>query len=241
MKSSRIFAAASVTVLLAMAAPATAAVTSAPAARTTVTTTHAGTTAAASNTHNQPADLSECSAAFFDGDPRLGPARLPVLGVVGIELTGYRRTGGLSPAAFLAQYYSPTANGGSGGWIYPPDNGYVIGKNGQPVEWKEQLRPGRQIDRYGSEYGSFLAPAGSLYSERSIPPQSLDSTPPATCNYHDYRVLKDFAVDAGPVAPWFAQPGLGLQYQLDASLIPGAPATVNVMWLINNGYLDRVA
>jgi hypothetical protein len=227
MRSSRIFAAASFAVLLATAAPAAAAATTATAATVSAVGRLDG--------------LDECSAAFFDGDPRLGPAGLPVLGVVGVELIGYHRTGRLSPAAFLAQYYNPTANGGAGGWIYPPDNGYVIGPNGQPVEWQQQLRVGQQIDRYGSEYGSFLAPAGSLYAERSIPPQSLDGNPAATCNYHDYRVLKDFTVDAGPVAPWFAQPGYGLQYQLNSSLVPGAPASVNVMWLVNNGYLARVA
>lgn len=241
MKSSRIFAAASITVLLATAAPAAAAAASVSAAHITAATTRVDATAATTSTYNQANALDECSAAFFDGDPRLGPAGLPVLGIVGVELIGYRRTGNLSPAAFLAQYYNPTANGGAGGWIYPPDNGYVIGPNGQPVEWQETLRVGQRIDRYGSEFGSFLAPAGSLYAERSIPPQSLDSTPPAPCNYHDYQVLKDFAVDAGPVAPWFAQPGYGLQYQLNASLIPGAPASVNVMWLIDNGYLARIA
>lgn len=241
MRSRRIFAAASFVVLLATAAPATAAATSVPTAHIPAAATQVDATAAPVREADQLNSLDECSAAFFDGDPRLGPAGLPVLGIVGVELIGYRRTGGLSPATFLAQYYNPTANGGAGGWIYPPDNGYVIGANGQPVEWQEGLRVGQQIDRYGSEYGSFLAPAGSLYAERSIPPQSLDGNPPATCNYHDYRVLKDFTVDAGPVAPWFAQPGYGLQYQLNASLIPGAPATVNVMWLVNNGYLARVA
>src|SRR6185312_14650352 len=106
--------------------------------------------------------------------------------------------------------------------------------------WQQTLVPGQDIDRYGSEYGSFLAPEFSPYFSRAIPPSNLDSTPPAGCNYHDYRVLKPFAVDAGPVAPWFAQPGLGLQYQLDAALIPGAPAGINVMWLVNNGYLQRI-
>lgn len=239
MKSSRIFAAASITVLLAMAAPASAAAaTAGTAVNATAATVSAVSTVSAANQFDT---LDQCSAAFFDGDPRLGPAQLPVLGIVGIELIGYRRTGRLSPAAFLAQYYDPAANGGAGGWIYPPDNGYVIGPNGQPVEWQERLPVGQRIDRYGSEFGSFLAPAGSLYAERSIPPQNLDSNPPEPCNYHDYRVIKEFTVDAGPVAPWFAQPGYGLQYQLNASLIPGAPAAVNVLWLLNNGYLQRVA
>jgi nicrotizing toxin Mtb-like protein len=256
MKSSRIFAAATITVFLASAAPATAAAATTTQAErgaathgaaTHSTLTH-GTVTHGTLTHGTVTrstaphgPIDDCSAAFFDGDKRLGPEALPSLGVVGFELVGYHRTGGLSPTAFLAMYYNPNANSGMGGWIYPPDNGYVVGANGQPIEWRQQLRVGQQIDRYGSEYGSFLAPAGSRYASRSIPPQNLDGTPPASCNYHDYRVLKPFVVDAGPVAPWFAQPGHGLQYQVDSSLIPGAPASVNVLWLINNGYLARVA
>ncbi|MEU3462721.1 TNT domain-containing protein [Streptomyces sp. NPDC006733] len=177
---------------------------------------------------------TECSATFYQGDPRLGPEVLPTRGAVGRELAGYHRTGKLSAPAFLARYNTGT------GWIYPPQNGYVIGPDGRPVEWQQTLRPGQDIDRFGSEYGSFLAPEGLPYANRSIPPQSLDGVPAAGCNYHDYRVLKAFAVDAGPIAPWFAQPGYGLQYQLDAALVPGAPATINVMWLVANGYLQRL-
>jgi hypothetical protein len=163
-----------------------------------------------------------------------------VLGNVGIELFGYRRTGGESSAAFLAQYYDPTANGGRGGWIYPPDNGYRLDPAGNPIEWQQTLVPGQDIDRYGSEFGSFLAPTFSPYASRAIPPQNLVGNPAAGCNYHDYKVLKPLRVDAGPVAAWFAQPGGGLQFQLDSTLIPGAPTPVNVLWLVNNGYLARL-
>ena len=45
-------------------------------------------------------------------------------------------------------------------------------------------------------------------------------------------------MESGPIAPWFGQQGHGWQYQLDPALVPGAsPATLNVMWLVNNGYL----
>ena len=179
--------------------------------------------------------LTECSATYYNGDYRLGPSQLPVLGLVGFELIGYRRSGDLTDAQLLAQYYDSSASS----WIYPPDNGYVI-VNGQPIEYVTTLVPGQDIDRYGSEYGSFLAPTGLPYAARSIPPQSLDSTPASTCNYHDYEVLKPFAVDAGPIAPWFGQPGYGLQYQLNAALIAGGPAQVNVLWLVDNGYLARI-
>jgi len=116
----------------------------------------------------------------------------------------------------------------------------VIRPDGRPEEFRLHLNRGEYIDRYGSEYGSFLSPAGMSYAARSIPPQNLDGAPPATCNYHDYRVIKPLTVHAGPVAPWFGQPGGGLQYQLDASLVPGAPSPLDVMWLVTNGYLARV-
>ena len=182
-----------------------------------------------------PSSPTDCSSTFFAGDYRLGPDQLPVFGPAGFELLGYRRTGDLTEQQLFSQYYDSTAHS----WIYPPDSGYLI-IAGRPVEIHLTLTPGQDIDRYGSEYGSFLAPEGLPYAMRAIPPQSLDSTPAAICNYHDYRVLKPFAVDAGPIAPWFGQPGLGLQYQLDASLVPGGPTVLNVMWLVANGYLQRL-
>ncbi|MDH6136311.1 hypothetical protein P3T37_005731 [Kitasatospora sp. MAA4] len=178
----------------------------------------------------------QCSAAYQQGDPRLGPDQLPRSGPVGRELIGYRRTGGRSEQDFLATYYDSTAKS----WRYPPSNGYLLGFDGQPIELNQTLVPGQDIDRFGSEYGSFLAPEGLPYASRAIPPQSLDGNPAAGCNYHDYRVLKAFTVHAGPIAPWFDQIGLGWQYQLDASLVAGAPAQINVGWLVSNGYLQRL-
>jgi Tuberculosis necrotizing toxin len=197
-----------------------------------------GVTTAAAAPAAQP--LSTCSAALFDGDRRLGPEVLPVRGEVGRELRGYERTGVLTMQQFIATYWNPAANGGQGAFIFPPDNGYVIGANGQPEVSQEQLHPGEHIDRFGSEFGAFLAPEGASYASRSIPPSSLVSTPADICNYHEYRVIQAFTVDAGPIAPWFAQSGGGRQFQLDASLVPGAPTPLNVMWLVNNGFLARI-
>jgi hypothetical protein len=183
-----------------------------------------------------PRSLTECSASYYHDDSRLGPQTLPVAGNVGLQLIGYHRTGYLGQQQFLDTFY----DSGTSSWRYPPLNGYVIGPNGNPIEFQLTLFPGQRIDRYGSEYGGFLAPLGLPYAMRSIPPSSLDSTPPEPCNYHIYAVTKAFAVDAGPIAPWFAQPGGGLQYQLDGSLVPGSPAQLNVMWLLNQGYLTRL-
>jgi Tuberculosis necrotizing toxin len=184
--------------------------------------------------------LSTCSAALFDGDVRLGPQALPVRGEVGRELRGYERTGDLTVQQFLATYWDPTANGGQGAFRFPPANGYVIGADGQPEVSRQELHQGERIDRFGSEFGSFLAPEGAPYASRSIPPRSLVSTPPDGCNFHEYRVVEEFTVDTGPIAPWFAQPGGGRQFQLDAGLVPGAPTPLNVMWLVNNGFLQRL-
>ncbi|MFJ6215395.1 TNT domain-containing protein [Streptomyces sp. NPDC092296] len=181
--------------------------------------------------------LTQCSADFVQGDSRLGPQRLPLLGIVGAEVFGYLRTGSLSPQKFLAQYWDPAA----GAWIYPPQDGYVLNLDGTPLKTSTTLRPGQDIDRYGSEYGAFLAPEGLSYAGRSIPPSSLDGTPAAGCNYHDYRVLKQFTVYSGPIASWFGQPGHGIQYQLDRTLVPGAPEQgFNVGWLVDQGYLKRL-
>ena len=182
-----------------------------------------------------------CSARDFKGDPRLGPAVLPTGGPVGLELLHYDRFGGLRPNQFLKTYWDPTANGGQGGWRYPPANGFAIGPTGDPIAFEVTLPPGQRLDRYGSEFGSFLSPAGLPYASRSIPPQSLDNQAmPGGCNYHVYVVVREFKVLAGPIAPAFGQRGYGLQYLLVSSLIPGAPPTINIMWLLENGYIQRV-
>ena len=192
-----------------------------------------GAGAASATTPAEHTPLDQCSTAYYQDNSLLGPKHLPVFGAVGWQLIGYQRTGFQSPAAFLAKFRD------SAGWIYPPDNGYVV-VNGKPLEHTQKLHTGQRIDRYGSVYGSFLAPAGTPYAERAIPPSSLDSTPAAGCNYHVYAVAKPFDVDAGPIAAWFDQPGGGLQYQLDAGLVSGAPAQINVLWLLNNGYLKDI-
>ena len=46
-----------------------------------------------------------------------------------------------------------------------------------------------------------------------------------------YMVLRPFEVDAGPVAPWFNQPGGGMQYDL---------GTRTVQDLIHEGYLESM-
>lgn len=213
-------------------------------AATTLTMTLAGApTARAAAGLDGLESLTRCSTTYFHADPRLGPEQLPTPGLseVGNEVLLYRRTGGETDSQFLAQYYDPAAGGGKGSYVYPPANGFVLDDAGRPQEAPQTLPVGQQLDRYGSEFGGFLAPFGTPYAQRSIPPSNLDTVDPTyTCNYHAYQVRKPFAVEAGPAAPWFAQPGGGEQYQLDDTLLPGAPARPNVKYLIDNGYLERL-
>jgi Tuberculosis necrotizing toxin len=187
-----------------------------------------------------PASDTKCSTAYFDNNSLLGPRILPAGGQVAPIVQEYRRLAGMTASKFLAKYWDASANGGKGSWRYPPDNGFLIADD-HPVEFPSALLRGEDVDRFGSEYGGFLAPADTPYANRSIPPQSLDDFDSAfTCNYHLYRVLKPFKAETGPIAPAFGQPGLGLQYQLVSFLLPGDPGTANVMWLISNGYLKRL-
>ena len=197
--------------------------------------------AAPRRAHHAPqAVTATCSNAYLDGDSRLGPQTLPDAGPIAPIVEHYHPLAGLTAAQFLSTYWDPTANGGSGGWRYPPDNGFLLNGKGKPVEFPSALAPGQEIDRFGSEFGAFLAPRDERYARRALPPMSLDNFDPAfTCNYHLYKVLRPFEAETGPIAPGFGQPGHGLQYQLVASLLPGSPSPLSVQWLVNNGYLAR--
>jgi hypothetical protein len=199
-----------------------------------------GSAAAALAAPGRATITRSCSTTFFAGDSRLGPAQLATVGPVAPILTGYDRFAGLTPDEFLARYWDPAANGGRGGWRYPPDNGFLLDAVGRPIEHPALLFAGERLDRFGSEFGGFLAPEDTPYADRALPPMSLDVFDPAyTCNYHLYRVVRRFSAEEGPIAPGFGQVGHGLQIQLDSALVPGAPSPLNVRWLIDTGFLQR--
>ncbi|MGI5171778.1 TNT domain-containing protein [Spirillospora sp. CA-253888] len=193
--------------------------------------------AAASRQHAPSPGL--CTGAFKN-DARLGPRHLPRpwQRPVGPLLVGYHRTGHLTPGAFLAKYWQPEAPGRPAGWKYPPDDGFAKIK-GRLDKNRHVLRPGTKLDRFGSEYGGFLAPAGDPYSKRALPPQNLVTRDAAhPCDYHRYRVTRAFTAWRGRIAAWFAQPGGGQQIKLDPALLdPGPGQRLNVQWLLTHKYL----
>ncbi|WP_370424219.1 TNT domain-containing protein (plasmid) [Streptomyces sp. QH1-20] len=196
--------------------------------------------------------LTRQQLASWAQDPRLGPAVLPDKSPVGPLLKEYRSTGSLAPSKFLEKYWDED----SGGWRYPPQGGFAE-KYGRVDRNVTHLRVGDYIDRFGSESGAYLAPAGDLYSKRSIPPENLNTYDPNfPYNYHRYRVKKPFLAWQGEIAPWFEQPGGGAQIQLDGSfsirekiealanrLDPSADSSkkryMNVRRLIDEGYIEQ--
>ncbi|MBP2475063.1 hypothetical protein JOF53_003935 [Crossiella equi] len=181
---------------------------------------------------------AEACAGAFQGDGRLGPETLPKVAEhpVGRLVAGYQRFGRLGAADFLAKYWDTAA----GGWKYPPADGFLLRPDGTAVKKVHRLLPGYQLDRFGNEGGQVLSPTGAHYSKRSLPPQGL-LTPDAgpRCDYHRYRVAKEFHVWQGTIAPWFEQGGRGSRVKLDRQLLPG-PGNLTVAWLVDNGFLTRV-
>lgn len=157
---------------------------------------------------------------------KLGPSSLS--GEV-TELTqGYRPFGNLSREEFVEKYWDPDKvnwNSSKGNWRYPPDDGVVPGTV-HPVVPKV----GDLWDRFGDpEFGKYLSPEGTSYSERAIPPSNLSG------GYHVYQWLKVPDAAAGEimqseVAPWFEQAGGGIQFQ----------TTQDVRWLLDHFYLKEV-
>ncbi|ATL32814.1 hypothetical protein KY5_7796 [Streptomyces formicae] len=181
-----------------------------------------------------------CTGALY-GDARLGPAWLPKKWQrpVGPLLKNWKRTGKLSPKSFLKKYWEGPADTGT--WKYPPNDGFGT-VNGHVDKHPERLDEGERLDRFGSEFGSFLAPAGDSYAERALPPQNLNTRDAAfACDYRVYEVTKPFDVWQGSIAPWFEQPGGGQQIKLDPVFLdPGTGQRLNVKWLIDHDYLTPV-
>ena len=87
-----------------------------------------------------------------------------------------------------------------------------------------RLKPGTRIDRFGHPGGRFLAPADASYMGRAVPYDRLKMA------YHRYQVVRPLRVAAGKAAPWFDQPGGGMQYKTDRP----------VLVLVKEGYLKPV-
>ncbi|WP_204045483.1 TNT domain-containing protein [Acrocarpospora phusangensis] len=186
-----------------------------------------------------------CGPPYVLDNSNLGPKYLPKTGNLGRILKDYVGYGGLQPGKFLYRYWNEQTNM----WRYPDAFGFARPgdwPNARPLVYTGMLPVGMLLDRFGGEGGAFLAPYGTPYEERALPPSNLNTFPgdPHICNYHVYRVTKQFQVDAGPASRAFQMEGMGKQYHTMAKYIPGATANadgeVSINWLASNGYLERV-
>lgn len=175
------------------------------------------------------AGITSTNTTYVCGDPRLGPVKTPRKFPLNNELRTYERFGELCPIEFLKKWAGSTDSNDS--YEYPPSNGYVINNAGAAILGNTTLPVGQKLDRFGSEYGSFLAPLGAPYIERSLPPNNLNTFDgDYPYNYYVYQVTKSFEVGLGPIAPWFEQPGMGTQFL----------AYMKVKDLLAGGYLRRL-
>ena len=68
---------------------------------------------------------------------------------------------------------------------------------------------GEKIDRFGGNDGTFFGETGTPIEKRAMSPNSNFDA------YNKYEVVRPFPVREGEIAPWFDQPGGGIQYKLD--------------------------
>ncbi|KAF4964216.1 hypothetical protein FSARC_7850 [Fusarium sarcochroum] len=170
---------------------------------------------------------------YICGDWRLGPVQLPKKLPLGTFVTGYDRFGDLSPDEFLQQWWNTTLrpDGNETGYIYPGKNGFHLDEDYLPIKAVINLKPGTLVDRFGYNTGRFISPATAPFSQRALHPANLipDKNKEFPNNYHVYNVTKSFTVQAGPIEPWFGQPGLGVQFFLGEG--------INVKVYLDNGHL----
>ncbi len=81
-------------------------------------------------------------------------------------------------------------------------------------EYKEStLMPGTKINRIGSNpTGRYFSPEGATFGEKALPP-FMKLQPNS-----DYIVLKEITTKEGLIAPWFNEPGMGIQYYTDLTI-----------------------
>lgn len=91
------------------------------------------------------------------------------------------------------------------------------------LKWPEQygkpgtyenttLKPGTTLDRYGGPGGNFTSPPGTPFGERALP-YDISKMP-----YKKYEVLREIPVEKSEIAPWFDEPGGGVQYKTEQTI-----------------------
>lgn len=201
-------------------------------------TAPAHTDTAPEGTEDCPVQVSPPSQGdrerYVCGDPRLGPLDLPEEGPVAELTRTYEPFGEQSPREFLRTWRTDADT-----WDHPDHDGFVV-EDGEPVTDTVDLEEGDLLDRFGSPYGTYLAPAGAPFEERALPPDSLNTWPRGNeHNYSCFEVTADLEALVGPVAPHFEQPGGGEQVLVPTEGTPEVDSApyASVADLMRAGYL----
>ena len=139
---------------------------------------------------------------------------------------GWDPLGGMPWDDFSSHFGTPETR------VWPGNDGFPPGYDPQPAH----LPAGTLIDRFGSEYGRYLAPDGTPFADRALPPESMGG------DYNRYMVTgkalpPGWQIVEGPVEPWYGQtpsPG-SLQYMI----VGPDGVKVNVKELVDRGILDE--
>ncbi|WP_353949238.1 T7SS effector LXG polymorphic toxin [Sporolactobacillus sp. Y61] len=107
------------------------------------------------------------------------------------------------------------------GEIYwPKNNGAELG-----TEERVSMGSGDTFGRIGGEKGRFVAPCGTSPEQLSLAPGTDLS------KYTEYRVLQEIPdIEKARVAPWFDQPGGGIQFFMPAKIKD----------LLQQGYIEKI-
>lgn len=90
----------------------------------------------------------------------------------------------------------------NGAPIYPPNDGRIGIAENVTVE------SGTILSRYGYYKGKFFANETDSFEQRALPRTTNQN------KYHRYRVKKPLLAKKAKIAPWFGEPGGGIQYKI---------------------------
>ncbi len=108
--------------------------------------------------------------------------------------------------------------------IWPPQDEYPDGFASATGREPARLEPGTVVDSFGPTFTRIAYDVSTPFAERSLP---IDY---AASGYRQWRVLKETPVWSGAVAPWFGQPGGGVQH---FALMPMAD-------MVGSGFIEEV-
>lgn len=125
----------------------------------------------------------------------------------------YEPFGGMTRDEFLERYQRSDASLPEGfDWDWPPNNGAVPGSE---VRRTLTAADDVRLDRVGGGEGAYLSDEGTAFGQRALPPDRLNFERRQYAINPDHPMIRagKITLEKSEVAPWFGQPGGGVQYR----------------------------